>query len=300
MRKEVKIGLFAFVMLLLLFWGINFLKGRNIFSTSNTFYTTFESVDGLNVAGDVMFRGIKVGTITEIDFDPAAPEGITVEFTVARRYPLPNDSHITTLNPYIIGGKVMAIEYGRSPEMFRSGDTIPSLVKPELLGQITDNLEPIRERVVELMNGLSRTLDGLQGVLSEENIRSLSGTFSNVERLTGGLQSSVDNVNALTETLRNNGANIDRILTNTAELSDSLRALRLAETLGNLNATLAELNAVAEKANTGDGSLALLLNDPSLYEGLQASSESLNALLEDLKAHPGRYVHFSLFGKKDK
>ncbi len=298
MKKEVKIGIFAFVMLLLLFWGINFLKGKNLFTNSHTFYTTFRDVDGLSVAGDVMFRGMKVGTITDIVFDPSTPERIVVEFTVPKKYPVPNDSHITTIAPYIIAGKVMVIEYGRSPEMYRSRDTIPSIVKPDLLGQMVDGLEPIKDRFTEALNGLNRTLGKLDILLSEENLEHLSGTFAHVEHLTGSLQASAENIDAITANLRDNGENIDRILANAGEFTDSLRSLRLAQVVGNLNATLAELNAVAAKVDRGDGSLALLLNDPALYEGLKSSSESLDALLEDLKDNPGRYVHFSLFGRK--
>ena len=290
--------MFVFLMLLLLFWGINFLKGRNLFTNSHTFYTMFRDVDGLNVAGDVMFRGMKVGTITDIVFDPHTPERIVVEFTIPKKYPVPNDSRITTINPYILGGKVMVIEYGRSPEMYRSRDTIPSIVKPELLGQIVDGLEPVKDQFTEALNGLNRTLGNLDLLLNEENLQHLSGTFAHVERLTGSLQASAENIDAITANLRNNGENIDRILTNASEFTDSLRALRLAEVVGNLNATLDELNVVAAKVDRGDGSLALLLNDPALYEGLRSSSESLNALLEDLKTNPGRYVHFSLFGRK--
>ena len=298
MRKEVKIGIFAFVMLLLLFWGINFLKGKNLFTNSHTFYTTFRDVDGLSLAGDVMFRGMKVGTITDIIFDPSKPERIVVEFTVPKKYPVPNDSHITTIAPYVIAGKVMVIEYGRSPEMYANRDTIPSIVKPELLAQIGESIGPVKDQLVETVNGLNRTLSNLNMLLSEQNLESLSGTFRNVEHLTGSLQASAANLDAITANLRDNGGNIDRILANTAELSDSLRALQLSEVVDNLNATLTELNGVAAKANAGDGSLGLLLNDPALYEGLKSSSESLDALLEDLKANPSRYVHFSLFGRK--
>ncbi|MDR0954637.1 MAG: MlaD family protein [Rikenellaceae bacterium] len=300
MRKEVKIGIFAFLMLILLFWGINFLKGKNLFTTSHTFYTTFRDVDGLNVSGDVMFRGMKVGTITDIVFNPQTPGAIVVEFTVPRKYPVPNDSRITTINPYIIGGKVMVVEYGHSPEMYQSGDTIPSVAKPELLTQLSDAFEPLKDQLSEIVTGLNRTLNGLDGLLSEQNLQSLSGTFANVERLTGSLQTSANNINAITANLRDNGENIDRILTNASEFSDSLRSLQLSALVGDLSATLAELNGVIEKANSGDGSLALLLNDPALYEGLQTSSENLSGLLEDLKANPGRYVHFSLFGRKEK
>lgn len=301
MKKEFKIGLFIFLMLALIFWGINFLKGKNLFTRSHTFYTTFRDVDGLSKSADVMFRGMKVGTITDIVFDPAEPERIVVEFTVPRKYPVPNDSHISTVAPYVIAGKVMVIEYGHSPEMYRSGDTIPSLAKPELLTRITDGVEPITEQLNALAANLNRTLENLNGLLSEENLASIGGTLSGVDRLVNGdLRAAAANLNDLTRSLSENTADVDRILSNTAAITDSLAAVDLSGLVGNLNRTVDGLNAVVAKVDAGGGSASLLLNDPALYENLQASAESLDALLADLKANPKRYVHFSLFGRKDK
>ena len=287
-------------MLILMYWGINFLKGRNLFTSSHTFYTTFRDVDGLNVSGDVMFRGMKVGTITDIVFDPAMPEEIVVEFTVPKKYPVPNDSRILTNNPFIIGNKVMVIEYGHSPQMYQSGDTIPSVSKPDLLAQISDGLEPVKEQLTNMVSNLNRTLSSLDTLLSEENMANISGTLANIRTLSAGLQTSVNNVNSITGNLKDNGDNIDRILGNVGDFTDSLNTLQLTAVIGNLNSTLTNLNQAVAKINEGDGSLALLLNDPALYEGLQSSSENLSTLLEDLKANPGRYVHFSLFGRKNK
>ena len=298
MKKEVKIGVFAFVMLLLLFWGINFLKGKNLFTSTHTFYTTFDNVEGINVSGDVMFRGIKVGTVTDITFDPESPDRVLVEFTVGKQYPLPNDSRITTNSP-VIGNKMLVVEYGHSSEMFHRNDTIPSYAKPELLGQLTGGLEPVKVQLAEMVENLNRTLGSVNSLLSEETLDNISRTMANIRTLSGQLQVSANNLNAITGTLKNNGDNIDRILANASEFSDSLRTLDLNAVVGNLSSTMAELHEVVSKLNGGDGSLAQLLNDPALYEGLLSSSENLSLLLEDLKANPNRYVHFSLFGRKN-
>lgn len=300
MKKEVKIGIFAFLMLILMFWGINFLKGKNLFTRSHTFYTTFRDVDGLNVSGDVMFRGMKVGTITDIVFNPDTPESILVEFTVPKKYPVPNDSRITTINPYIIGGKVMVVEYGHSPEMYQSGDTIPSLAKPELLTQVSDALGPIKEQLSHITSSLSRTLDNVNSLLSEENVQSITSTLSGVDYMVNNdLKAAVANINAISRSLNNNTADIDRILSNVGDFTDSLNTVNLPLLVANINQTVAELNGVVSKMNEGDGSLALLLNDPALYEGLQSSAENLSTLLDDLQTNPKRYVHFSLFGRKN-
>ncbi|MCD8186877.1 MAG: MlaD family protein [Rikenellaceae bacterium] len=300
MRKEIKIGIFAFVMLILLFWGINFLKGKNVFSGSHTFYTTFANVEGLNVSGDVMFRGIKVGTITGITFDPKNPDAIRVEFSVNRKYPIPNDSYVTTNNPMIIGSKTLVVEYGHSPEMYRDGDLIPSVLKPELLGQLTDGLGPVKEQLTEIVANLALTLDKVTVLLSEENLQSISGILSGADYMVNNdLKATVANVNSISRSLNRSMEDMDRILGNVGDLTDSLQTVNVSLLVDNINRTVTELNEAVTKLNHGEGTLPLLLNDPSLYEGLQASSKHLSELLEDLKNNPKRYVHFSLFGRKN-
>ena len=300
MKKEVKIGIFAFLMLLLLYWGINFLKGKNLFSSSHTFYTTFRDVDGLNVSGDVMFRGMKVGTITDIVFNPKTPETIVVEFTMPRKYPVPDDSRVSTSNPFIIGNKIMVIEYGNSPRMYQSGDTIPSVAKPELLSQVSDALGPVKEQIADLVSSLNRTLGNLDTLFSEQNLQNISGTLANIRMLSSKLDTSMENVSAITGNLKDNSGNINRIIGNVGDFTDTLSQLQLTGMIEKLHSTVDGLNEAVAKINEGDGSLGLLLNDPALYEGLQSSSENLSILLEDLKANPGRYVHFSLFGRRNK
>lgn len=303
LTREVKIGLFAVATAALLFWGINFLKGKNLLTRSHTFYTTFREVDGLNVSTEVLFRGMKVGSVTDIAFDPASPERIVVEFTVPRRYPVPNDSRITTHNTYVIGGKVLVIDYGRSPEPFGNRDTIPSIARPDPIGRITDQFGEIKEVAAGLAADAGRTLQALNALLSEENIANLSGAIAGLNRvISTDLHGTLSNLNALTTSLKENSGQIDRILENTGAFSDSLAATDLPLLVDNLNTTVTELNAVIAKVNDadGEGNLSLLLNDRELYDGLKNSSESLDALLQDLREHPGRYVHFSVFGRKER
>lgn len=300
LTKEVKIGLFVVATAALLFWGINFLKGKNLLTRSHTFYTTFRDVDGLKVSTEVLFRGMKVGSVTDIIFDPASPEQIVVEFTVPSKYPVPNDSKITTYNTYVIGGKVLVIDYGRSPEHFRNRDTIPSIYQPDVISEITGQFGSIKETATDLVDNVSRTLDGLNALLSEENIQNLSGAISGLNRvISTDLHGTLDNLNKLTANLNANSHQIDRILANAGTFSDSLATIDLPEVVDNLNSTVLALNEVISKINEGEGSLAQLVNDRELYEGLKNSSESLDLLLKDLRENPKRYVHFSVFGRKE-
>ena len=293
--------MFGFVMVLLMFWGINFLKGKNVFTRSHTFYTTFKDVDGLKVSGDVMFRGMKVGTITDIIFNPSDPDKIVVEFTVPKKYPVPNDSKVTTHNTMIVTGKVMIIDYGNSSEYYKDGDMIPSLTKPNILEGVSGDFETIKDRANELVNNVSQTLTSINALLSEENIRNISGTLASVNQIAAtDLKRTMQNLNSLTHSLNQSTENLDNILVNVEHITDTLRAVDFPQLVANINGTVSELNAVLAKANTGEGNLGQLLNDRELYENLVASTRNLSALLEDLKANPKRYVHFSVFGRKDR
>lgn len=301
MKKEVKIGIFSLGMILLLFWGINFLKGKSMFTSTNTYYTSFRDVDGLAVSGDVMFRGMKVGTITGIKFNPQSPENIVVEFTVPKKYPVPNDSRMSTINPYIVGGKIMVVEYGHSAVMYQDGDTIPSNVKPQIMSQLTDGFDVFKEQAADLIVNLNQALGSMGTLLSEENVKNISETMAGVNHIVNNdLKKTVANLNSLTGKLNDNTEQIDRILVNIGDVTDSLAAANIPMLVGNINQTVEELNDVIASVTKGEGNLAMLLNDPGLYEALKDSSENLAALLEDMKAHPKRYVHFSVFGKKDK
>jgi phospholipid/cholesterol/gamma-HCH transport system substrate-binding protein len=300
LTKEVKIGLFVVGTAALLFWGINFLKGKNLLTRSHTYYTTFREVDGLNVSTEVLFRGMKVGSVTDVIFDPSAPERIVVEFTVPSKYPVPVDSRIDTHNTYVIGGKVLVIEYGRSPESFRNRDTIPSIDRANPIDNIMGQFGEVKQTATDLADNVNRTLDALNALLSEENIRNLSGAMAGLNRvISTDLHGTLSNLNALTASLNAGSHQIDRILANAGNFSDSLATIDLPELVGNINATVLTLNEVVTKINEGEGSLSQLVNDRELYEGLKSSSESLDLLLKDLKENPKRYVHFSVFGRKE-
>ena len=288
------------MMLLLMFWGINYLKGKNLFTSSHTFYTTFRDVDGLKVSTEVLFRGMKVGSVTDISFNPEHPENLIVEFTVPKKYPVPNDSKITTHNTYVIGGKVLVIDYGRSPENYRNRDTIPSIVKNEFVDDLAGSFGSIKETASELVNNVSQTLESLNALLSEENIQSISGALNGLNRvISTDLRATVANLNSLTASLNNNSVHLDRIMSNVGDFSDSLAMVNLPELVDNINTTVLHLNDVVTKINEGDGSLSQLINDQELYDGLKNSSESLNSLLQDIQQNPKRYVHFSVFGRKN-
>lgn len=297
LRREAKIGIFGVAMLILLFWGINFLKGKDIFTLSNTYYTTFSEVEGMKVSSDVMLKGMKVGSITDIIYDPSVSDKIIVEFTIRSKYKIPDNSTMTTYSAYVIGGKVLVLDYGNSATSYKDRDTIPSVIKPGLVDIATQEFENIKNKAGELVDNINLTLASVNNLLSERNVDNIGGTLSGLNYIVNkDLKGITANLNTVTHTLSENADNINNIISNVNTFSDSLKSIDLPQLINNVNATIAELNATIAKVNNGDGTAAKLLNDAALYEDLVSASRNLSLLLEDLKANPKRYINISVFG----
>ena len=306
MRKEVKIGLFAIAMLLCAWAGIRFLSGIDLFSRSNVFYAAYNKIDGVQTASPIFIKGVKVGTVTAIHFDPSKSKEVVLELTVRRQYAIPSDSEAGIYSDGLLGAKAIGIALGESAEMLRSGDTIRTQYSADLMEVAGSELEFLKQKVTQVTSDLSTTLHTLNSLI-ENNADNIGGTVRHLNSLSGNLD---DVLSTQRETLRgmigslaefssalgDNASQIDSVLTGLGRFSTSLAESGLAE---NLAKTSDELNAVLGRLNEGEGSMGQLLQDTELYDNLTAAGDNLSKLLSDLKEHPGRYVHFSLFGRSE-
>lgn len=301
LRKEAKIGIFGILMLLLLIWGINFLKGRDIFVSTRTYYTTFDKADGLKPSTEIRLRGLKIGQVTDITYNPLKDDKISVEFTVNAGYKIPVDSRIVAYNTYIVGGTVLNLEYGASGTFFEHYDTIPSVGAKDAVNMLANEVEEIRDKLYSVVTNLNSTLGSVQSVLNDENVEALGNTLKNVDRIIAtDIQDITQNLNSVSKVLSDNTSRIDNIIGNVENFSDSLAVINITQMVAGINNTVGQINELIAKVNEGDGTLPMLINDRALYDSLVSASGSLSVLLDDLKANPKRYVHFSLFGRKNK
>ncbi len=288
-------------MLILLVWGINFLKGKNIFTRSNTYYAYFDEVDGLRTSTDVMWRGLKVGSITEISYDPSKTDKIRIAFNIPAKYHIPDNSVVTTPNTLVISGKVVNIEFGDSRNYFKDGDAIPVLAQPAFTDLAVKEFESVKEKATLLVDNVSRALDNFNLLLSEENLAHINGTLVNLNKIVAtDLGSAMANLNEITASVSRNSDNIENIILNFESISDTLAAVDFTGLMVRINDTVDQLNEIASKINDGDGSVSLLLNDQELYRNLASSTDNLSLLLEDLKANPRKYINLSIFGGRNK
>lgn len=293
--KEAKIGLVSIVSLALLYIGINYLKGVNLFKPVNHYYVAFSNVKGVTVSSPVFVEGFKVGLVREIAYDYDTTGKISVLVSLEDKMRINKGSYITVVNSFLGGAELHIHLNTFVDDYFHSGDTIEGRMESDMMTSVQENLLPSIE---QMMPKLDSILGGLQTLV---NHPALTQSLAHVEQTTASLEHSsrqldqmlAKDVPVIVENLKGITANFESV-------SGQLKDLDLAGTMRTVNATLANLKLTTDKLNSADNSLGLLLNDRQLYDNLNGMMENASLLLLDLREHPKRYVHFSLFGSKQK
>ncbi len=306
MKKEVKIGIYAIVILLCAWAGVRFLSGVDVFGRHAIYYARYEQVNGVQNAAPVMIRGVKIGKVSEIRVAPDNPTSVEVVLSIPRSYRLPVDSEARICSTSIMGGKAIEIILGSSPEILESGAAIDSGYEKDLMSSVGSELDYYKDKITTLVENFNTTLQSLNALVDNNN-KSITEALSHLNSIAAGLDGAigkdkeqlaeiVSSIDKFTKALSENSAHIDSIMTNIDSVTSDLAAKNAGESLG---ASLAELNSVLAKINGGEGTVGRLMHDEQLYANLAQASANLSALLADLKEHPKRYVHFSLFGAKE-
>lgn len=306
MKKEVKIGIYAIVILLCAWAGIRFLSGVDVFGRHAVYYARYEQVNGVQNAAAVMIRGVKIGKVSEIRVSPDDPTSVEVVLSIPRSYRLPVDSEAKIFSTSIMGSKAIEIVLGSSSEILESGSNINSGYTKDLMAVADSELDYYKDKITTLVENFNATLKSLNSLVDNNN-KSITEALAHLNSITAGLDGAIGkdkqqladivaSIDKFTKALSENSAHIDSIMTNVDSVTSALAEKNAGESLGE---SLAELNSVLAKINGGEGTVGRLMCDEQLYANLTQASANLSALLADLKEHPKRYVHFSLFGAKD-
>ena len=293
MKSEVKIGLVGIVAIVALYLGMNFLSGINVFSSSDVYYICFSNTKGLTKSSSVFADGFKVGTVSGITYDFSHPGQVVVEITTDKGVHLPKGT-TAQLDEAMLGGCTLNLLLATdSSETYQPGDTIQGNDVSGLMAKVGD-MVPDLEAVVAKVDTLVATLNRLVG---DPNLPII---IQNAERITDNLSHSSEQLNTL---LRSDVPKMTGTFTkageNVAELTDRLNGLDLQATLDSVNQTIASVHTMLDQMQSPSGTLGKLMNDPSVYDNLNHTVQSADSLVTDLKQHPKRYVHFSVFGKKE-
>ena len=315
LSREIKIGLVFIIAIALLIWGLNYLKGNNPFSKQRTFYAIYERVDGLVAANPVNLNGLKIGQVNSLAFTNDGSANIVVKFVIKNDILIPVNSSARIYSEDIMGSKAINLILGDSEAYCMDGDTLISDIEAGLMAEVNKQVQPIKIKAENLIASIDSMVTIVRYVFNEEmrdnlsaSVESIKNTISNLERTTQKIDtivmseaSSIDlivsNIESVTATLKDNNDNINNILSNLSAVSDTLAGADLSKTLEATNQTLKDFSELLRKIEQGEGNLGLLLKDDSLYYSLLNTTNELNALLEDLKLNPDRYIHVSVFGK---
>ena len=296
--KEVKIALTGIVAVILFFVGINFLKGINVFQASNTYYVKFKDINGLTISNAVMANGYPVGIVREIFYDYKNSECVLVRIELDDEMRVPQGTK-AEIETELMGGAKMNLVLGEDPLHFLTPqDTI---IGGKYEGSLS-KMEAMIPTVVKILPKLDSIMDNLNRLTGDP---ALLNTLHNAADITADLKTTTTQLNRL---LKNDvpqlTARLNRIGENVETLTGNLATVDVAATMQSVNTTLENTKKITEdlsmKMSSKDNTLGLMLNDRSLYDGLTSTVGHADSLMIDLKAHPKRYVHFSVFGKKDK
>ena len=295
--KEVQIALVAIVGIVVMFFGMKFLKGLTLFSTDDSYYVEFSDISGLSVSCPVYANGYRVGVVEDIVFDYDRQDKIVAALGLNKQLRLPKGS-TAQIESDLLGNVKLELLYGPNPEdLMEPGDTISGKKQSGALGKAADMLPQIEK----MLPKIDSILASVNMLLADPAI---SSSLHNVDQITANLAKTSNELNLLTASLNHQMPTMltkaDGLLDNTNTLTKNLSDLDLALTMAKVNNTLQNVELMTAKLNSNDGTLGLLMRDQELYRNMSSTMGHVDSLMIDLKQHPKRYVHFSIFGKKDK
>ena len=295
--KEVQIALVAVTGLVILFFGMNFLKGLSLFSTGNKYMAKFDDITGLSASSPVYCNGVKVGTVESIEYDYTRPQDIVAVIGMNGDMQLPQGTTAEIASD-LLGNVRLVLKLGNMADgLLAVGDTISGQQQTGLMSKAADMVPQIEQ----MLPKLDSILASVNALLADPT---LSRSLHNVEDITAGLTTTAAGLSQLTASLNRQlpalMSKADGVMANADTLTHSLNQMDLAATMAKVDRTLQNVEQMTALLKSKEGTLGLLMRDPGLYNNLNATMSHADSLMIDLKAHPKRYVHFSVFGKKDK
>jgi phospholipid/cholesterol/gamma-HCH transport system substrate-binding protein len=308
--NETKIGALTAVAITVLILGYSFLRGNDVFSSSNKFYAIYRSVEGLTISKPILVNGFQIGRVSKMQLQPDGRT--TVEFKVDKQYNVPDNTLAKLESTDLLGGKAIVFELGNSMKYAEDQDTL----RADIQGSLAESLQPIQKKAEVLITKVDSALGAINKIMNPKfqsnvdksftsianSLQTLESTTKKIDAIVGSQSAHINgimaNADAASANLKNSSAHLTSISTNFERFSTDLANSNVKGTLDNANKAMADLQATINKINSGQGSLGLLMNDDKMYNNLNSASGNLNNLFIDIKAHPSRYVHFSVFGKK--
>jgi phospholipid/cholesterol/gamma-HCH transport system substrate-binding protein len=303
-NKEIKTAALVIGGILLFIYGFSYLKGKSIFKDTKTLYTVYDEVEGLIPGAKVTINGLSIGKISNIDFLPSTTK-ILVTMDVRKELNFSTESAAMLYEVGLIGGKAISIvpKFDNN-KTIQSGDTLRSEIKPSFTDLINRQIEPLQIKIESMLTNADSLFVGVSNVLDSDTQANLKNTLENLsvtmENLNNASLAAHNILAQNQEQLNATFVNIKDTSENLKSITDSISSAEISRSINQFSKTVAGLNTIVSAIDAGEGTAGKLIRDEALYDNLRAATKELELLMRDLKNHPKRYVHFSLFGKKDK
>tara|TARA_Y100000994_G_scaffold129383_1_gene106045 strand:- start:3747 stop:4640 length:894 start_codon:yes stop_codon:yes gene_type:complete len=286
--KELIIGIFACISLAILYWGINFLKGENVFSQKNVFYAVYENVDGLTISRPVTVNGFKVGQVSNINLHSKQIADLIVEVTIEEDINFSTSSLLEIYDSDILGAKSLELIMIQGAKIAQSGDTLKGSIATGLTSEVSEQFGSVKV-------GLDQLIISFDKVLKE--VKDLSNTanrilLNNEEKL----NTSIYSIESIASEIDNQAININNIIDNLSSFTDTLNSIDVHSFSNKIINISNQLEMMLVQLNKGDGSLAKVLNEDSIYIDLSNTIKSMDELLNDVRQNPKKYINISLWG----
>lgn len=319
LSKEFKIGVVVVCAIAAFIWGINFLKGSNIFTHKYYLYAIYPKIDGLIPANPVLISGYKIGQVTDIELLKGDKKNrVLVKFLLTENVNIPKGSIARSVSADLLGSKAVEIIFSDNTEFVKSGDTLIAETESGFKEALDKRIAPIQAKAESLISSMDSVITVVNSILNKKTRDNLDKSFESIHKAILSLEqtayklddligsekakisSLLTHMNNITANLYKNGQKIDNIINNLSNLTDSLAKAQLKEAIADADKSLKELNTLLAGINKGQGTLGKMAKNDSLYNNLNKSSADLDRLLKDLRLNPERYIHFSVFGRKKK
>lgn len=308
--NEVKVGATALITIVVFIWLFNFLKGKDYFKKTSYYYSIYDDIGGLAESSPVEINGFKVGIVQSISLLNQTSGKLLVEYSVSNNFRLPVNSVAEIVPVSIIAGMKVQFRFGEGPGFYEEGDTIPGHISKSIIVTIEEQFGPVKDNLLSLVVALDSVVSALDDVMDPEFRKNIDDIVANLKNTSGSineivgsretdLKNAVTSLTNFSRMLSENSPKIDRTVSNLEIITDTLAASDIYTTLANLKKGLNETSEILESLNQGKGSAGQLLTNDSLYANLSGTLANLNLLLQDMKDNPKKYVHFSLFGRKN-
>ena len=302
--REIKTGVIVLIIIALSFWGFNFLKNKNLYDRTRTFYAEYTNVQGLAPKSPITINGLKVGNVSDITFHPYKRGILIAHLQLSDDVEFSVNSIAQIYSPDFISGKSLKINLALDNDVIaKSGDTLIGEVDSGIMGMINEQIAPLQSKVESFVVHTDSVMQNVNNLMNDENQKNISESLKTFSSMLKRLNASASYIESLS---KENGkldsimTNANRTMLNFAQISDSVKAADIGTVMTEFRLSLESFNVILDSVKTGNGTLGKLMQDEELYGNLANASKELEELLREVKLHPKRFVHLSVFGKKEK